>query len=55
MSKRVLDTDVLSEIIKGKNEAVTAKAQAYLAEHGRFTTTAVSVAEIVYGLRRVGR
>jgi predicted nucleic acid-binding protein len=55
MSRRLLDTDILSEIIKGKNEAVAAKATAYLAEHGRFTTTAVSVAEIVYGFRRVGR
>jgi hypothetical protein len=27
-----------------KNEAVAGKASAYLAQHGRFTTTAVSVA-----------
>jgi tRNA(fMet)-specific endonuclease VapC len=55
MAKVLLDTDILSEILKGKNAAVTAKASAYLAEHGRVTTTAVTVAEIVYGLRRVGR
>ena len=55
MAKVLLDTDILSEILKGKNEAVTAKASSYFAEHGRFTTSAVTVAEIVYGLRRVGR
>jgi tRNA(fMet)-specific endonuclease VapC len=60
MSRRLLDTDILSEIIKGKNAAVAARAAAYLAEQGRFTTSAVSVAEIVYGrisadLERAGR
>ena len=55
MSRRLLDTDILSEIIKGKNSTVAARAAAYLTEHGRLTTSAVSVAEIVYGLRRVGR
>jgi tRNA(fMet)-specific endonuclease VapC len=55
MAKVLLDTDILSEILKAKNAAVAAKASAYLAEHGRFTTSAVTVAEIVYGLRRVGR
>jgi len=48
-SRRLLDTDILSEIIKGKNAAVAGKAASYLAEQGRFTTSAVSVAEIVYG------
>lgn len=55
MAKVLLDTDILSEILKGKNAAVAAKASAYLAEHGQFTTSSVTVAEIVYGLRRVGR
>lgn len=55
MSKVLLDTDILSEIIKGKSAIVTARAGAYLAQQGCFTTSAVSVAEIVYGLRRVGR
>ena len=55
MSKVLLDTDILSEILKGKSAVVTAKARTYLAQQGGFTTSAVSVAEIVYGLRRVGR
>lgn len=40
---------------QGKNAVIAAKASAYLAEHGRLTTSAVTVSEIVYGLRRVGR
>ena len=55
MTRVLLDTDILSEIIKGKNQAVAAKTTAYLAIHERLTTSAISVAEIVYGLRRVGR
>lgn len=55
MSKVLLDTDILSEILKGKSAVVTARAGTYLAQQGCFTTSAVSVAEIVYGLRRVGR
>ena len=47
MSKSLLDTDVLSEIIKGKNAAIVTKANLYLAERGLFTTSAVSVTEII--------
>jgi tRNA(fMet)-specific endonuclease VapC len=39
MSRRLLDTDILSEIIKGKDVAVTARAAAYLSQQGRFTTS----------------
>ncbi len=55
MSRRLLDTDILSEIIKGKNAAVTSRAAAYLIEQGRFTTSAVSVTEVICGFRRMGR
>jgi tRNA(fMet)-specific endonuclease VapC len=55
MSRCLLDTDILSEIIKGKNTAIAARASAYVAEHARLTTSSVSVAEIVYGFRRMGR
>ena len=54
MSRRLLDTDILSEIIKGKNQDVATRATSYLAQHGHLTTSAVSVAEIVYGFRRLG-
>ena len=42
MSRALLDTDILSEIIKGKNAAVTARAAAYLIEQGRFTNDSLS-------------
>ena len=55
MSRCILDTDILSEIIKGRDPVVAARARAYLQQHARFTTSAVTVAEIVYGFRRIGR
>lgn len=55
MTRCLLDTDILSEIIKGKNLAVASRVTTYLETHDRLTTSAISVAEIVYGLRRVGR
>ena len=39
MSRRLLDTDILSEIIKGKNTAIAAKAATYLSQQGQFTTS----------------
>jgi tRNA(fMet)-specific endonuclease VapC len=50
MRRVVLDTDTLSEILKGKNAAVIRRANEYADEHGRFTYTAISVLEILYGL-----
>jgi tRNA(fMet)-specific endonuclease VapC len=53
VSKVVLDTDILSEILKGKDATVAARARTYWAEHGRFTFTVIAVLEVVRGLRRV--
>jgi tRNA(fMet)-specific endonuclease VapC len=47
MARVLLDTDILSEILKGKNATVAPKASTYFAEHGHFTTSSVTVAEIV--------
>jgi predicted nucleic acid-binding protein len=55
MSRCLLDTDILSEIIKQRSAPVAARAAEYLLEQGRFTTSSMSVAEIVYGFRRMGR
>lgn len=54
MSRRLLDTDILSEVIKGKNQNVATSAANYLAQHGRLTISAVSVAEIIHEFRRKG-
>jgi tRNA(fMet)-specific endonuclease VapC len=50
MRRVLLDTDTLSEILKGKNANVVRRATEYANEHGRFTYSAVSVLEILYGL-----
>jgi predicted nucleic acid-binding protein len=49
-AKSILDTDILSEYLKGHNSAVVQNAAGYAREHGVFTFTSVTVFEIVYGL-----
>jgi tRNA(fMet)-specific endonuclease VapC len=55
MARVLLDTDILSEVIKKKDARVIARAHDYLAAEGRFTFSVLSVMEIVYGLHRIGR
>jgi tRNA(fMet)-specific endonuclease VapC len=55
MDKALLDTDTLSELTKGKNANVAAKAAAYHAAVGRFTLSVFSVLEVVKGYHRMGR
>jgi len=50
MQKALLDTDTLSEILKGKSQSVVRRAGEYTRVHDQFTFTAVSVHEILYGL-----
>lgn len=50
MEKALLDTDTLSEYLKGYDQTVAAHAAACAREHGVFTFTSVTVYEIVYGL-----
>jgi predicted nucleic acid-binding protein len=47
MRKALLDTDILSEILKGKNETVRQRAAAYQARLGDLTICAVTVMEVV--------
>jgi len=55
MARVLLDTDILSEIIKKKDPVVVARAAEYLAVEGRFTVSVLSVMEITYGFHRLGR
>lgn len=56
MTKVLFDTDILSEIIKGKDANVAARARSYLARAGRLTFSTISVMEIVSGFcRRQGQ
>jgi len=54
MDAAILDTDVLSEILKGKNAHVLSCARNYLAEHQRLAFSALTAYEIMRGLRAVG-
>jgi tRNA(fMet)-specific endonuclease VapC len=50
-----LDTDILSEILKSRNQQVLARADEYLAAFGSYTATVLSVVEIVKGFHKVRR
>jgi tRNA(fMet)-specific endonuclease VapC len=51
MDEVLLDTDILSEILKGKNPQVLSTARTYLAQHQRFAFSAITFYEIVRGFR----
>ena len=46
----ILDTDILSEYLKGHDPVVAAHAQRYASEHLVFSFTSVTLYETVYGL-----
>ncbi len=54
MNKALLDTDTLSEIGKGLNPTIAANAMAYRRDYGHYTTSTLSVMEIVRGFQRIG-
>lgn len=47
----VLDTDTLSEVIKGRDFAIQSRAQEYLRIHGRLQFSIVTRYEILRGLK----
>ena len=49
MSPCLLDTDILSEVLKQKNAAVLQKAAAYLQAHQQFTFSVITRYEILRG------
>lgn len=55
MDRALLDTDVLSELMRGKHAQVVSRAALYLQEHGRLTFSVLTVLEIVKGLAKAGR
>jgi len=54
MPKVILDTDILSEYLKGHDRAVVRRAADYARQLGVFTFTSVTMHEIVYGLELKG-
>lgn len=55
MDKSLLDTDILSVIIKGHDQIVVAKAAAYRKAFGWYTISTLTVLEIVKGFHKVQR
>ncbi len=55
MDKTLLDTDIFSEILKGKNPRVAAQAVAYRKIFPHYTISAITVMEIVKGLHKIRR
>jgi tRNA(fMet)-specific endonuclease VapC len=53
--RALLDTDIFSEVAKGKNETVRRRALAYTSTIGPLAISTVTVVEVVKGLRKVGR
>lgn len=55
MTKAILDTDILSEILRNRNPAVASRATAYRRELGHYTICSITVMEVVCGYRRAGK
>ncbi len=55
MNESVLDTDILSEVLKGRDAKVVTHAREYVHAFGTLTTTAVTVLEVVRGYEKARR
>jgi tRNA(fMet)-specific endonuclease VapC len=55
MARALLDTDILSEVFRGKNDSVRRHTETYLSQHGQLTTSVLSIMEVVKGLERLQR
>jgi len=53
VEKCLIDTDIWIDILRGKNQYVQEKSDAYWRVHGVFTLSAVTIAEVVRGLLRI--
>ncbi len=51
MDEALLDTDILSEVVKRKDQRVLTKARQYLAQHQRLAFSAITAYEIIRGLK----
>lgn len=54
MQSALLDTDTLSEVIKGRHLQIIEHAKSYLAANGHFTISLVTRYEILRGLKAKG-
>ena len=54
MRRALVDTDTLSEYLKGKNDIIARKAEDYLAQFGVLTFSLVTRYEVLRGLKAKG-
>jgi tRNA(fMet)-specific endonuclease VapC len=52
--RTILDTDIFSEFLRGRNAAVAGRAAQYQRVHGRFTISAITLMEMCSGWQRRG-
>lgn len=52
MDKSLLDTDILSEVIKGIDQTVAKNSSAYRRQFSRFTLSTITVMEVVKGFQK---
>lgn len=55
MERALLDTDIFSEVLKGRDALVQTRAKSYRRSHGRYTISSVTITEVIKGLQRLGR
>ena len=53
--KFLLDTDIFSEIRKGKNTQIITQAIAYQAIFRKYTISVITISEIIKGWRKINR
>jgi tRNA(fMet)-specific endonuclease VapC len=53
MTRALLDTDILSEILRGKNDRAVQAAERYIDTFGHYTFSVLSVAEIIHGVEKI--
>ena len=51
MDESLLDTDILSEVLKATDQQVLATAKQYLSEHQRLAFSSITLYEIIRGMR----
>jgi len=55
MNKTLLDTDIFSEILKGKHVKVISNANDYYKHFNRYTISIITVVEIIKGFHKIQR
>jgi tRNA(fMet)-specific endonuclease VapC len=55
MQRSLLDTDTFSEVLRGRNQSIQNKADAYLMVFGNFALSVITITEVIDGFRRQQR